>query len=243
LENRGTQFVFDPIAGRYDCCNRLFSLGLDRRWRKALVRAVGAASSERVLDVCCGTGDVVFDFLRHSPVRRIDGVDISESMLYLAQEKQMLCAGKRCMANSAITWLPADAAQLPYETKTFDAVTCAFGIRNVSDRQAALSEAYRVLKPAGRIGILEFSVPANPLLRFFYLTYLTKVMPAAGFILLRRKAPLKYLADSIVNWHHNVHFTQELEHACFGDIRQMPLTSGIVTLWLARKPAGLAYSP
>lgn len=237
MENRGTQFVFDPIAGRYDCCNRLFSLGLDRRWRKALVGAVNAQPGDRVLDLCCGTGDVVFDFLRYSPVHRAEGVDISESMLHLAQEKQMLLGRKKWMAGSEITWQPADAAHLPYEDNSFDLVTCAFGIRNVTERKAALAEAYRVLKPSGRLGILEFSVPSNPLLRLVYLLYLSKLMPAAGILLLRKKEPLNYLAASIIHWHNNVDFAEELTGAGFKNIKKCPLTAGIVTLWLAGKPA------
>lgn len=237
MKQDGTQFVFDPIAQRYDCCNRLFSLGLDRRWRKALVSAVNAQPGDRVLDLCCGTGDVVFDFLRYSPVRRVEGVDISESMLHLAQEKQILLGRKKWMADSEITWQPADAAHLPYEDNSFDLVTCAFGIRNVTERKAALAEAYRVLKPSGRLGILEFSVPSNPLLRSLYLLYLSKLMPAAGLLLLRKSHPLKYLAASIINWHKNVDFAEELAAAGFSSINKCPLTAGIVTLWLAGKPA------
>jgi len=236
LDNGGTQFVFDPIAGRYDCCNHLFSLGLDRRWRRVLVRSAGASTEARILDICCGTGDVVFDFLRHSKARRVEGVDLSESMLHLAQEKQMLCGHKKWMVDSDITWRPADAACLPHAVGGFDIVTCAFGIRNVTDRHAALGEAFRVLKPAGRLGVLEFSIPSNRLLRALYLLYLTKLMPAAGMILLRKKGPLQYLAESIIKWHTEVDFEKELMNAGFSGIHQRPLTCGIVTLWSAEKP-------
>jgi demethylmenaquinone methyltransferase/2-methoxy-6-polyprenyl-1,4-benzoquinol methylase len=235
LEPKKTNFVFDPIAGRYDRCNHLFSLGLDRRWRKALVRAISPAANESVLDLCCGTGDVVFSLLCHTPVRAVTGADLSESMLHLAQEKQILLGSKKWMQNAQPAWVLADAAKTSFDAASFDVLTCAFGIRNVTDRLAALAEFSRLLKPSGRLGILEFSIPSNRLLRELYLFYLKTLMPAFGAWLLKDRRPLDYLAASIDHWHNQVNFAQELMDIGFTNIQQHPLTAGIVTLWLAQK--------
>jgi demethylmenaquinone methyltransferase/2-methoxy-6-polyprenyl-1,4-benzoquinol methylase len=235
LEPKKTNFVFDPIAGRYDRCNHLFSLGLDRRWRKALVRELSPAENESVLDLCCGTGDVVFSVVRHTPARAVTGADLSESMLHLAQEKQILFCFKKWMRNAYPAWVLADVANTSFDAASFDVLTCAFGIRNVTDRLAALAEFSRLLKPSGRIGILEFSIPSNRLLRTVYLFYLKRLMPSLGGFLLRDRRPLDYLAASIDHWHNQVNFAQDLMDNGFMNIRQHPLTAGIVTLWLAQK--------
>lgn len=235
MNEQNTQFVFDPMAAKYDRCNHIFSLGVDYRWRKKVVKAISPYPNQRVLDLCTGTGDVVFSFLKHSPIQDITGIDISESMIDLAQKKQIRFGGKRWTNNKNIIWKVADAAQTGLASESFDAVTCAFGIRNIPNRTAALSEIYRLLNPKGKLGILEFSLPASPLLRFPYNFYLNRLMPLLGQWVVGDKDPLRYLAQSIGHWHTEVNFSAELAAAGFKLIRKTPLTSGVATLWLAVK--------
>ncbi|MCD6175539.1 MAG: ubiquinone/menaquinone biosynthesis methyltransferase [Planctomycetes bacterium] len=230
-----TKFDFTSMAAEYDRCNHLFSLGIDHLWRKKLVRAVYPYPHQRILDLCTGTGDVVYSFLKHSPVQNITGADISESMIDLAQKKQIRFSGKRWLNNKNVVWRMADAAQTGLDMESFDIVTCAFGIRNIPNRTAALSEIHRILKLKGKLCILEFSLPANPLLRFPYNFYLNRIMPLLGKWVIGDKEPLRYLAQSIGGWHTEVDFSNELAGAGFKLIRKTSLTGGVVTLWLAVK--------
>ena len=235
MDDQNTHFVFDPMAIKYDRCNHIFSLGIDYRWRKKLVRAMHPYPHQKVLDLCTGTGDVVFSFLRHSSVQNIMGVDLSESMIDLAQEKQIRYSNRSWMWKKEISWKLADAAQTGLDTDAYDIIVCAFGIRNIPDRTAALNEIHRLLKARVKLGILEFSLPANPLLRFPYTFYLNYIMPWLGKWVVGDKEPLRYLARSIDHWHREVDFSSELAQAGFKLVRKTPLSGGVATLWLAIK--------
>jgi demethylmenaquinone methyltransferase/2-methoxy-6-polyprenyl-1,4-benzoquinol methylase len=235
MSKPGTHFDFDAISVRYDRCNHLFSFGIDHLWRRHLVKSVNAHPRQHVLDLCCGTGDVVFSFLRHHPVKNLTGLDISEPMIDLAQEKQIRFGDKPWMRNKTLSWRVADAVRTGLESNTFDFVTCAFGIRNIPDRVAALMEMHRVLKPKGKLYLLEFSLPSNPLLRVPYQFYLGRVMPLLGTWVVGAKEPLQYLSRSIRHWHNEVDFTAELGKTGFKLIRKTPLTCGVAALWVAAK--------
>ncbi len=232
-----TQFDFDEMAGAYDRCNHLFSLGVDHLWRKELVKTANPKIQQRVLDVCCGTGDVVFSFLKHSSAKDVTGLDISEPMVERAAAKQEQLGNKKkvWMRNKAIQWKVADAGATGFEDRSFDFVTCAFGIRNVTDRVGMLKEAHRLLRARGRVLMLEFSLPANPVLRVLYRFYLGVLMPLIGRLVVGSRGPLKYLAKSIVHWHTQVNFTTEISQAGLSLVRKVPLSCGIVTLWVIRK--------
>lgn len=230
-----TQFDFDEMAGRYDRCNHLFSLWVDHLWRRELVKAAGPKIQQRVLDVCCGTGDVVFSFLKHSAAKHLTGLDVSEPMIERAKEKQDRLARKVWLRNKTVDWRVGDAARTGFADKSFDFVTCAFGIRNVGDRVAVLNEMARLLKPRGRVFILEFSLPSNPILRGVYRFYLNMIMPLIGRLVVGSKEPLKYLAKSITHWHTQVNFTTEISQSGLSLVRKVPLSYGIVTLWVIRK--------
>ena len=235
MNQQNTKFDFDPVAEGYDRCNHLFSLGIDHLWRREVVRTLNPKIHQRVLDVCTGTGDLVFCFLKHSGAKDITGLDISEPMIAQAEEKKTRLNSKSWIRNKKVQWQVADAAQTELESNRFDFVTCAFGIRNIPDRTAALTEMHRLLKPNGKLCILEFSLPANPILRAVYRLYLNHIMPAAGRLVLGSRNPLDYLARSIHHWHTQVNFSLEISECGFTLVRKVPLTGGIVTLWLARK--------
>ncbi|NLW84715.1 MAG: ubiquinone/menaquinone biosynthesis methyltransferase [Phycisphaerae bacterium] len=230
-----TEAMFTKIAERYDRCNHWFSLGIDRLWRKRLARAVDAAAGDAALDICCGTGDMAFALLKYSAARAVIGADCSERMIQLAQEKRMRLAVRRWMTDKTLRLHVADAAAMPFEDGAFDVVTCAFGLRNIPDRAAVLRQVSRVLKPGGRLGVCEFSLPKNPTLRAVYGVYLSRVMPLLGRLVLGDGDALRYLARSILDWDATVRLEAELTQTGFVDVCATPLTGGIVTLTVGRK--------
>ena len=235
MSDQETHFVFDPMASKYDRCNHIFSFGIDYFWRKKLIGALHPYPHQQVLDLCCGTGDVVFSFLKNSPVQNIIGVDLSQSMIDLAREKQIRYSRRRWMRKKNTSWKVTNAAQTGLGSDGFDIVTCAFGIRNISNRTAALNEIHRLLKTKGKLGILEFSLPSNPLVRYPYHLYLNRIMPSLGRCVVGDKEPLRYLAQSIGLWHNEVDFSGELAQVGFKLIYKTPLTGGLATLWVAVK--------
>lgn len=234
-ETPKTHFDFDEMAGAYDRCNHLFSVWIDHWWRRELVKAANPKIQQRVLDLCCGTGDVVFSFLKHTATKHVTGLDISEPMIERAQQKQERLAKKIWLRNKTIDWQVGDAAKIDLADKSIDFVTCVFGIRNISDRAGMLKEAHRLLRPRGKVFVLEFSLPSNPILRGMYRFYLGAIMPLVGRLVIGSGKPLKYLAKSIVHWHTQVNFTTEIAEAGLSLVRKVPLTAGIVTLWVIRK--------
>jgi demethylmenaquinone methyltransferase/2-methoxy-6-polyprenyl-1,4-benzoquinol methylase len=235
MNDQCTHYTFDPVAAKYDRCNHIFSLGVDHIWRKRLVGAIQPDPHQRVLDMCTGTGDVVYSFLKHSPVNSIMGVDLSQPMLDLAREKQVRYSAHKWMRNRKVSWKLAGAAETELDSGAFDIAVCAFGIRNISDREAALNEIHRLLKVKGKFGVLEFSLPTNPVLKFLYKIYLNHIMPWLGKYVVGYREPLDYLAKSIMHWHTKIDFSDELLRADFKLVRRTPLTGGIATLWLAVK--------
>ena len=231
-----TEAMFSKIAARYDRCNHLFSLGIDHYWRKRLVRLLSPKTDDTALDLCCGTGDMAFAFAKHGPARQIVGVDCSETMIQLAQEKFMRMAPRRWMADKDVRFSVEDATSLSLKDGAFDLISCVFGLRNIPDRTAALRQIYRVLKPGGRAGVCEFSLPKHPAVRAAYWFYLSRVMPLAGRVVVGDAEPLHYLARSIRHWHDSVRLDDELRQVGFQNIRTTTLTGGIVTITVAQKP-------
>ncbi len=235
MNQPNTKFDFEDIAARYDRCNHLFSFGIDQLWRREITKTLNSKIHQRILDVCTGTGDLAFTFLKHSHSKDVTGLDISEAMIERAHQKQERLAAKPWIRNKKIHWQVADAADTKLESNSYDFITCAFGIRNIPDRAAALNEMHRLLKSNGKLCILEFSLPSNPVLCPVFRFYLNHIMPAAGRLVLGSTQPLKYLAHSIHRWHTEVDFAHEMSAGGFTLVRKLPLTGGIVTLWLAKK--------
>ena len=235
MTEQNTQFVFDPVAVRYDRCNHFFSMGIDRWWRKKLVKTANPHANQRVLDLCTGTGDVAFSFIKYSPVQEVLGVDLSEQMRGLAQEKQILYGDKPWMRKKRLVWRVADATETGVESETYDIVSCAFGIRNVPEPVNVLSESCRALKTKGKLYILEFSLPAIPMLRALYKVYLCGIMPRLGKFVVGSKEPLDYLAQSIEQFNTTVDLGRQIRQNGFRLLFKTPLTGGVATLWVAVK--------
>jgi demethylmenaquinone methyltransferase/2-methoxy-6-polyprenyl-1,4-benzoquinol methylase len=228
--------MFDAIAPRYDLLNHLLSAGIDRRWRAAAIRSLKLTGRETLLDVCCGTADVALEALsgrhlgRPGPARVL-GVDFSGAMLTLGLQKV-----REAGESGHIALVRGDATRLPAADRSVDAVTMAFGIRNVQRPDVACAEIARVLRPGGRLAILEFGVPPIPGIKPLYLWYFTHVLPRVGRAISGHGAAYSYLPASVGTFAPPSEFIETLSRAGFVDVRADPLTFGIVYLYTARRP-------
>jgi demethylmenaquinone methyltransferase/2-methoxy-6-polyprenyl-1,4-benzoquinol methylase len=218
--------MFDAIAPRYDLLNHLLSAGIDKRWRAAAIRSLNLTGRDTVIDVCCGTADVALAAVRNSS--RVVGVDFSGAMLGLGLQK-VKAAGEA----SRIALVRGDAMRLPVADRSADAVTIAFGIRNVQRPDVACAEMARVLRPGGRLAILEFGVPRIPGIKPLYLWYFTHVLPRIGRAISGHGAAYSYLPASVGTFAPPAEFLATLCAAGFSDVRADPLTFGIVYLYTA----------
>ena len=225
--------MFDAIAPRYDLLNHLLSAGIDRRWRAAAIASLKLTGRETVLDVCCGTADVALEGRRGGPsgppAARVVGVDFSGAMLALGLKK-VKAAGE----SGRIALIRGDAMRLPAAGRSVDAVTIAFGIRNVQRPEVACAEMARVLRPGGRLAILEFGMPRIPGIKPLYLWYFTHVLPRIGRAISGHGAAYSYLPASVGTFAPPSEFMETLRRAGFSDVRADPLTFGIVYLYTAR---------
>ncbi|HEY7293086.1 MAG TPA: bifunctional demethylmenaquinone methyltransferase/2-methoxy-6-polyprenyl-1,4-benzoquinol methylase UbiE [Vicinamibacterales bacterium] len=225
--------MFDSIAGRYDLLNHLLSAGIDRRWRKLAVRSLQLDGRDIVLDLCTGTGDLAIAALTQTTgARRVVGVDFAGEMLRVGLAKI-----RRMRVDDRITLARGDATRLPLANASVDATTIAFGIRNVDDTRAACAEIHRVLKPGGRLAILEFAIPTGRLIRPLYLWYFRRVLPMIGRVVSRHNAAYGYLPASVAAFATPDEFVTILRQSGFQSISAVPLTFGIVFLYTARARA------
>ena len=223
--------MFDAIAGRYDFLNHFLSAGIDRRWRTRAIRSLHLTGCERVLDLCTGTADLAIEAMdARPPAARVIGVDFAGAMLAIGREK----VAARALQPS-IALVRGDAAWIPIAEESVDAVTVAFGIRNVDDMPAAMGEIVRVLKPGGRLAILEFAVPTLPGFRQFYMWYVRHVLPHVGRAISHHQGAYSYLQASIEAFATPAEFVTILRQSGFVDIRPVQLMLGSVFLYEARR--------
>ena len=223
--------MFDAIAPRYDLLNSLLSAGFDRRWRTQAIRSLVLTGEERLLDVCAGTAGVALAARRgRAGARRVIGVDFAGAMLDIGRRK-VEAAGEE----HAIALLRADATRLPIREGGVDAVTAAFGVRNVEDAGAACREMHRVLRAGGRLAILEFAFPTVPVVRQAYRGYFTRVLPLVGRLVSRHSTAYSYLPASVGGFPPPEQFVALLLELGFADVVASRLTLGVVYLYSARK--------
>jgi demethylmenaquinone methyltransferase / 2-methoxy-6-polyprenyl-1,4-benzoquinol methylase len=227
------QAMFNAIAHRYDKTNSVLSFQLHKRWNKQLINHVLKANSlSPFLDLCCGTGDIAYEFLRHSPSPcQAYLVDFSEEMLLCAREKYTLLDTPH-----QIDFIQADVMQIPLPSNIIGCATMAYGIRNVKDPSQAIAEAFRVLKQEGSFGILELTQPSNPLLAWLHRLYLRSFTPLFGKWLTKNEDAYKYLQNSIESFIAPEEVEKKLQQAGFVDTKCRPLMGGIATLITGRKP-------
>ncbi|MBL8863466.1 MAG: ubiquinone/menaquinone biosynthesis methyltransferase [Planctomycetes bacterium] len=222
--------MFARIARVYDPLNRTLSLGIDQRWRRALLAAAGDVRGARVVDSCSGTGDVALAFAAAGA--RVVGADFTPEMLALAERKQVDPA--------AVTFVQGDALRLPVRSGAADVCTVAFGIRNVADRRAALREMRRVVRPGGRVLVLEFTMPPGRVLGPAYRFYFTRVLPGIGRVVSRHDEAYDYLPRTVLAWPSPAVFQREMEEEGLVACGHRLLTRGIACLHWGRAPGGSA---
>lgn len=220
--------MFDRIAPRYDCLNRLLSLRRDVAWRKCMARHIPDGGALRLLDLATGTADVLLSLCAREPrVAAAVGVDVSAGMLARGRLK---IARARPAAQCAL--VRGDATRLGLRNGWFDVATIAFGIRNVTDVAGALREMHRVLRPGGRALVLEFSLPAHRLVRGVYLLYFRHVLPRIGGLISGDLQAYRYLNETVETFPYGPAFCALMTDAGFREVRAIPLTFGIATLYL-----------
>ena len=222
--------MFDAIAPRYDLLNRVLSAGIDRRWRARAIRSLGLTGRETLLDVCTGTADMALEARATGAAARVLGVDFAAAMLSFGEQK-VRGAGEA----ARVTLVRGDAMRLPVRDASADAVTVAFGIRNVQQPEVACVEMARALHSGGRLAILEFGVPRVPGISTLYLWYFKYLLPLVGRVMSGHSVAYSYLPASVGSFPPPAEFMTILRRAGFTDIRADPLTFGIVYLYTARK--------
>jgi demethylmenaquinone methyltransferase/2-methoxy-6-polyprenyl-1,4-benzoquinol methylase len=231
VEKKQTPEMFSAIAHRYDLLNHLLSLNADRGWRRALVDMSAAAEGTSVLDVATGTGDVAVEFARRSRAGAIVAVDRSPSMLAVAHDKLT-----KELLSQRVRLIEGDALELPFATGSFDVVTMAFGLRNLPDYARGVQEMARLLKPGGRLLILEFFPPRTGFFLKAYRLYLGTVLPVAGRFISGSREAYRYLSDSIENFASHDDVRRFLHAAGLVGLDSRGLTGGIAYIYSGIKP-------
>ncbi len=220
--------MFDAIAPRYDLLNRVLSAGLDQRWRHRAVSEVRLGPAARHLDLCTGTADLAIAVAERHPDASVIGVDFSGAMLRLGLEKV-----RRGHLGARVRLVRGDATEIPLPDSSCDAVTIGFGIRNVAEPNRALAELARVLKPGARLAILEFGQPRIPGIRTLYSWYFRYLLPAIGKLISHHQSAYSYLPASVGTFPPPAEFARTIESHGFVKVQAVPLTFGIVYLYIA----------
>ena len=231
MQKHYVRTLFDSIAYRYDLVNHLLSGGIDLYWRRRAIHHLDSLQPGAILDVATGTADFALAALRLRP-DRIVGVDIAEEML---RHGRMKIAQRDAAA--VITLTTGDAEHLAFTDASFDAAIVAFGVRNFEDLRTGLGEMYRVLRPGGKIVVLEFSRPARFPFRQLYLFYFLTVLPLIGRIISRNAEAYRYLPDTVMAFPDGAAFMEILTETGFTAVSQERLTFGIATVYTGGKPA------
>ena len=222
--------MFDRISPKYDRLNHLLSFNIDKTWRRKTAKAVAKSQPETILDLATGTADLAIALAKYNPQAHIIGVDFSEKMLAIGKEK----VKKQGLENQIDLHL-GDAAALPFEDQSFDAITVAFGVRNFEDLQQGLSEICRVLKPNGQVFILEFSMPEKFPIKQAYQLYFKHILPKIGKHVSKDAWAYSYLPESVERFPKPTTFLQTLNGNGLHEATARSLTWGIATLYTAHK--------
>lgn len=218
--------MFNNVAGTYDFLNHFFSVGIDKLWRRKLVKLIGKTNPKMILDVATGTADLAIAETKLNPTKII-GVDISEKMLDVGREK--------IKSYPSIELQLGDSENLQFTENTFDAVSVSFGVRNFENVPAGLSEMRRVLKPSGKVFILEFSKPGNWLVQKLYYFYFCNVLPFVGKLVSKDARAYTYLPESVRMFPDGQKFVALMQEAGYKNIECKPLTFGISTIYIGEK--------
>lgn len=223
--SKAVREMFSGIAGRYDLLNHLLSANIDKRWRTRVSKILSPileAESALVLDVACGTGDLSLELQRNAKARVI-GTDFCRPMLTVAKDKT-------AKTGLAVPYVEGDAMNLGFASDTFDAVTIAFGLRNLSNFEGGLRELHRILKPGGKLVVLEFSSPVIPGFRQLFNFYFAYILPRIGGLVSGSRGAYEYLPDSVSKFPDQKRLAEMFRETGFGDVRYQNLTGGIAAI-------------
>lgn len=225
-ENRAKniQDMFDKISPKYDFLNRVLSFRRDVAWRKKSVKKLGINNSDAVLDLACGTGDMILTILKQAPECKITGGDFSVQMLKQASRKV------------TVPLVAADAGAMPFADDSFSKITIAFGFRNVVDKQKALHEMFRVLKNGGKLCILDFSSPKSKVFSKIYWFYFDKILPLIGRLISKHNAAYSYLPESVKHFPKDAEYKKMIVNAGFENVSFTAYDLGICTAAISEKP-------
>lgn len=227
-EKKNIGGLFDRIAVTYDTLNHLLSLNIDRSWRRKTVAMLRPC--QRLLDVAIGTGDLALEIMKQHKATSIQGIDLSQEMMRIGAEKV-----KKAGLEDKIAFELGSALEMPYRNDEYDALTCAYGVRNFSDLDKGLQEFYRVLKPGGQLAILEFSYPTNPIIRFGYDLFFSHILPLIGRIVSNDQTAYSYLNKSVKEFIWGEEMVARIQAAGFSNVKFRTLTFGITTIYTAEK--------
>jgi len=217
--------VFTNVASKYDIMNDVMSMGIHRLWKDAMMDWLAPRPGQRLLDVAGGTGDISFRFLKRAPGATAVVLDMTESMLVEGRQR-----AEAAQMEDSLDWVVGDAMALPFKDNSFDVYTISFGIRNVTRIEDALSEAYRVLRPGGRLMVLEFSQLPNPAMQWAYDRYSFNVIPRMGQLIAHDRDSYQYLVESIRNFPDQETFARMIREAGFEQVKYRNLSLGIAAL-------------
>ena len=220
------QEMFDVIATDYDRLNHIMSLGIDKTWRSRAIKQIAGA---KVLDIACGTGDFSIAIAKKTDAS-VTGLDLSEGMLKVMDEKV-----RKEGLQDRISTLQGDCENMPFEDCSFDCVTIGFGIRNFEHRETALREILRVLRPDGKLIILELSIPQNPVIRWFYKLYFSGITPTIGGWISGQKSAYRYLPASVIAFPPKDQWMKTMSDCGFSEVKHKAFTLGICRLYTGRK--------
>ena len=223
--------MFDAVAPRYDLLNRVLSLGIDQYWRTQAIRLLADEQPTRVLDVATGTADLALKAERMLHPRDVVGIDLSAEMLHYGRKKI-----DRKGLSSRISLVQGDAADLPFDDDTFDAALVAFGVRNFEDLNAGLRGIGRVLRPGGRLVVLEFSSPRSFPIKPLYAWYSRHILPRIGGALSPDQGAYEYLPNSVAAFPDGADFLNRMDDSGYADLLWRPLTFGIASLYRGTVP-------
>ncbi len=231
--------MFGEISGRYDLMNHVLSGGVDYYWRWRTIRAVAPKGTAPILDVCTGTGDLALAYWKAGKGKiPVMATDFTPEMLRIAEAKRDKKWGKQIADGAAsLEFLEADTQKLPFEDNRFQIVSVAFGLRNVTNTELGLREMIRVCQPGGRVAVLEFSMPTNPLFNLVYRNYFRYVLPRIGQLFAKNKqSAYEYLPASVSEFPYGKALADQLEACGLTSVTWRPLTFGIATLYVGTKP-------
>ncbi len=221
--------MFNKIAYRYDMLNHLLSFNIDKLWRKKVIKQAKKYNPTAILDVATGTADLAIG-LTKTNAQHINGIDISEEMLKIGEQK----VKNKGLAN-IITLKQADAENIPFEDDKFDVVTVAFGVRNFENLEAGLSEMFRVMKPNGKVFVLEFTMPSKFPFKQLYKFYFNKILPLIGSLVSKDKEAYTYLPESVQAFPQNKQFVEIMTNVGFKNCTYKSLSIGVAAIYQAEK--------